>query len=89
MLGGLWTGVGVGFVAGLERYFLGGFSGFACGLASPLTGLAAGLFHRRYSAAPRPWTASAFGVAALALQKGLILLLVSPFEDAMPCNWCA
>ncbi len=83
LLGGLWTGVGVGFVAGLERYFLGGFSGLACGLASLLTGLAAGLFHRWYSAAPRPWTASAFGVAALVLQKGLILVLVGPFEVAV------
>jgi LytS/YehU family sensor histidine kinase len=83
LLGGLWAGVGIGFVAGLERYFLGGFSGLACGLASLLTGLAAGLCHRRYSAAPLPWTASAFGLAALALQKGVILLLVSPFEVAV------
>ncbi len=82
LLGGLWTGVGVGLVAGLERYFLGGFSGLACGLASLLTGLAVGLFQRRYSAAPLPSTASAFGVAALVLQKGVILLLVSPFEVA-------
>ncbi|MGH8613004.1 MAG: LytS/YhcK type 5TM receptor domain-containing protein [Gammaproteobacteria bacterium] len=83
LLGGLRTGIGVGFVAGLERYFLGGFSGLACGLASLLTGLAAGLCHRRYCAAPHPWTASAFGVAALALQKGVILWLVSPFEAAL------
>lgn len=54
LLGGIRTGVGVGLVAGLERYFLGGFSGLACGLASLLTGLAAGLFHRWYSAAPAP-----------------------------------
>jgi LytS/YehU family sensor histidine kinase len=83
LLGGPWTGVGVSFVAGLERYSLGGFSGLACGLASLLTGLAAGLFQRRYSAAPLPSTASAFGVAALVLQKGVILLLVSPFEVAV------
>lgn len=44
LVGGPWVGLGVGFLAGLERWSLGGFVAVASGVATLCLGLGAGLY---------------------------------------------
>jgi two-component system sensor histidine kinase LytS len=41
LLGGYKVGIGAGLIAGIHRFTLGGFTGFACGLAAIVAGLIA------------------------------------------------
>jgi two-component system, LytTR family, sensor histidine kinase LytS len=47
LLGGYIVGLGAGLIAGIHRFTLGGFTGVACGLANIITGVLAGIFHRK------------------------------------------
>lgn len=84
LIGGPWSGLGAGLLAGGERYLLGGFSALACGLCSPLVGLLAGLARRSWpdwAAAPRG--AVVAGIVGAAVQKALILVIVRPWPAAV------
>lgn len=84
MMGGPWVGFGVGLIAGLDRYNLGGFAGLASGVATLILGFFAGLV-RCY----RPlWVKTATGVFMIALtgtllHRLILLLLVKPFDTAL------
>lgn len=45
LVGGPWIGLGVGLIGGVHRFFLGGPTAFACGLATILAGLFGGLIY--------------------------------------------
>lgn len=81
LLGGYKVGLGAGFIAGIHRYTLGGFTGLSCGLATIIAGILAGIFYRKNKIVK---LRSAFLIGALAesLQMVVILLLASPFEKA-------
>lgn len=84
LLGGPAVGAAAGFIGGLHRWLLGGFTGLPCGLATVFGGLLGGLVYRRYSLQGISWR-TALGTALVAeiLQKGLVLLLAKPWSAAV------
>ena len=47
LLGGYKVGIGAGLIAGIHRFTLGGFTAISCGLATIITGIISGMFHRK------------------------------------------
>ncbi|QGP91556.1 Sensor histidine kinase YpdA [Neomoorella glycerini] len=87
MVGGLFGGPLVGFLAGLiaggHRFFMGGFTSLACGISTTVEGLLGGMVARAYRQRPLPWpVAFAAGFTAEALQMLIILALARPFAAA-------
>ncbi|NOS89047.1 MAG: hypothetical protein HOP34_11015 [Methylococcaceae bacterium] len=88
LIGGPWVGLGAGLIAGAERYYLGGFAALASGVATVLLGIFTGAV-RHYKP---EWIASEQGILSVAvigtlIHRLLILVLVSPFEDAWTLSW--
>lgn len=85
LLGGMWTGVGAGLIAGLHRFFLGGFTAFACGLSAVIAGILAGYIHRKVGKEKYLSVKTAFftGAAAETVQMGVILILARPFTQSL------
>ncbi|MCH6268654.1 LytS/YhcK type 5TM receptor domain-containing protein, partial [Neobacillus citreus] len=81
LLGGYRVGIGAGLIAGLHRFTLGGFTAISCGLATILTGILAGFFHKKDKHVKLK---SSFLLGALAesIQMLVILLISRPFEKA-------
>lgn len=84
LLGGWTVGLGAGLIAGLHRFFLGGFTGFACGLATIFAGLIAGYFYKKNKnhRIISLQTALIVGMIAEAVQMIIILLVARPYEQA-------
>ncbi|EGO63391.1 histidine kinase internal region [Acetonema longum DSM 6540] len=81
ILGGPSVGLSVGVISGLHRYGIGGFTAEACGIASVLGGLLAGLVRERVGLANMTWkTAGTTAILAELMQKGMVFLLARPFE---------
>jgi LytS/YehU family sensor histidine kinase len=84
LTGGPWVGLGAGFLAGFERYLLGGLAGNASAFATVMQGLWAGLVFQY-----RPHWATSItgaGITALigtAMQKLILLAWVEPQADAL------
>lgn len=84
LLGGPVVGLGAGLVAGVHRYFLGGFTAFSCGLSTVVEGLLAGFVGQKFGRVHVPGpVAFAAGALAEALQMVIILLLARPFPRAV------
>lgn len=85
LLGGPWVGLGAGVIAGLHRISLGGFTGLACGIATIVEGLIAGLIHLKLGNRRiiTPGKALLAGILAEALQMLIILLIARPWENAL------
>ncbi|SFS61776.1 LytS/YhcK type 5TM receptor domain-containing protein [Paenibacillus sp. 453mf] len=82
LFGGWKIGLGAGLIAGLHRFTLGGFTSLACGLASILAGILAGVF-RKKGGQIRFSKALFLGALAESLQMLIILLLARPYEQAL------
>lgn len=82
LLGGPWVGLGAGLLAGLHRYFLGGFTALACGLATVLEGLIAGLIGYHFRGRLSLKLVFVTGALIEFIQMLVILLLARPFEQA-------
>lgn len=84
LLGGPFVGLGIGMIAGLHRYMLGGFTAGACAISSILAGVTAGYIGRRYqkNGMVTPRFAVAVGVLMEISQMAIILLVTKPFERA-------
>lgn len=84
LLGGPFVGLGVGMIAGLHRYTLGGFTAGSCAISSILAGVAAGYIGRWYRKrrAITPAFAVLVGVTMEIIQMAIILLVTKPFEIA-------
>lgn len=84
LLGGPWIGLGAGLIAGTHRYFVGGFTAFACGLSTTVEGLFGGIIHRTFQ---KEQFDSKFGFMAglvgEAIQMLIILLVAKPFSEAL------
>lgn len=82
--GGLWVGLGAGLIAGIERYFLGGFAAGGTALATIMLGLYSGaIFHYRpqwTKTAPQLLTVVLMGTVFMHL---ILLLTVKPIADAL------
>lgn len=85
LLGGPVMGVGAGLIAGVHRFFLGGFTALACGLSTVVEGLVAGWIGRKYGKDGFVSLRLAFitGIIAESLQMIIILLVATPFSKAL------
>jgi len=88
LLGGPWVGLGAGAIAGLHRYLLGGFTCLACGSATAVEGLLAGLVRaaidrRRGSWRLRPWMGWLVGLVGESLHMGMVVLFSRPLLEAV------
>ncbi len=84
LLGGPLMGAGAGLISGLHRWFLGGFTGFACGLSTFTEGLVAGLVYKLCRSRKIGWEIAFFtGVLAESMQMLIILLVAKPFPAAL------
>ncbi|MFZ5817661.1 MAG: LytS/YhcK type 5TM receptor domain-containing protein [Bacillota bacterium] len=86
LMGGPWTGLTAGLLAGGHRMMIGGFTGLACGIATSSQGLLSGLLQRylaRTRSGPSPGVALLVGVLMELLQMGIILLVARPFEASV------
>jgi two-component system, LytTR family, sensor histidine kinase LytS len=81
LLGGYKVGIGAGLLAGIHRFTLGGFTAISCGLATIITGIISGMFHKKNKHVKMR---SAFFIGALAesIQMLIILLISRPLEKA-------
>ncbi|MBM7693487.1 two-component system sensor histidine kinase LytS [Peribacillus deserti] len=84
LLGGPLVGLGIGLIAGVHRFFLGGFTAAACAISAILAGGAAGWFGmiRRKKTPITPTFAVGIGMLMEVTQMGIILLVTRPFELA-------
>ncbi|TMV47440.1 sensor histidine kinase [Paenibacillus mesophilus] len=84
LLGGPLVGTGVGLIAGIHRFTLGGFTAISCGLSSILAGIVTGYIGKRIRIWEKRalWQAVAIGIFMEAAQMGIILLAARPFEAA-------
>ncbi|WP_026695138.1 sensor histidine kinase [Peribacillus kribbensis] len=84
LLGGPVVGLGIGVIAGVHRFLLGGFTAFACAASAILAGFAAGylglLWKRR--APLTPLFAVSVGVVMEIMQMLIILLVTKPLHLA-------
>lgn len=81
--GGPLLGLLAGMIAGGHRYFLGGFSAFACAVSSILEGVLAGLIYMVSPRKPLPWWVGfVAGFVGELMQMGIILLLAKPYDLA-------
>lgn len=84
LMGGPLMGGAVGVIAGVHRYFLGGFTALACATSSIVEGLMAGIFCKLYPRTPMPWPmALVIGFLGEVLQMFIILAMASPFDMAL------
>lgn len=87
-IGGPLLGTAVGLISGIHRYSLGGFTAFACGVATVIEGLSGGLigikFKRNFLNLKGAVIA---GVVGELLQVGSVLALAKPFESALAVEY--
>ncbi len=84
IIGGPWVGLSVGFVGGVHRYSLGGFTAASCAAATLLVGIMAGLLRQKVGFHRLDWRmASGIALTAELIQKGLTLAFAKPFEAAL------
>jgi two-component system, LytTR family, sensor histidine kinase LytS len=87
LFGGVRAGLGVGLIAGIHRYSLGGFVAVPCMVAPILQGIFAGLMKtslkKRYRHISSVQMAFLVGFAAESLQMILILLIAHPIDKAL------
>lgn len=82
LIGGPWVGLGAGAMAGLHRWSLGGFTGFACGLSTTLEGLLGGLVARKVQKVD--WEIGlATGLLGELLQMAILLIFARPFAASL------
>lgn len=82
LLGGYKVGIGAGLIAGIHRFTLGGFTAFACGFATIISGVLAGMFYRKNKHVKLK-TAFFLGAVTEAIQMMIIVLVSRPFERAV------
>ncbi|GAB6183876.1 sensor histidine kinase [Thermodesulfovibrio hydrogeniphilus] len=84
LLGGPVVGAGAGLIAGVHRYFIGGFTAFSCGLAAVVEGFLGGLVYKYWRHGLIPWyVAWAAGFVGEILQMIIILVFSKPFSEAL------
>lgn len=84
LFGGYKVGAAAGVIAGGHRMLLGGFTGFACGIATIAAGILAAWFRSKNpEITTKPLLVFAIGAAAEMMQMGLIVLLARPLTESL------
>ena len=86
LMGGPFVGIGAGMITGAHLMYMGGLTGLAGGIASPLTGVLAGGIARFFSQERiiAPVKALFIGMFAPILLMQIILVCASPPEKVIP-----
>ncbi|RXM58510.1 histidine kinase [Clostridium tetani] len=83
-LGGPLVGICVGLIAGLQRYYVGGFTALACAVATIMGGICSGLARKHSkSKTLNPKLAFITTIIAEILEMIIILILSKPFNHAL------
>lgn len=86
ILGGFWVGLGAGLIAGTHRWLIdiGGFTAFACGVATVLEGIIGGWASKYIKGSSRMWS-KALCVTAFSqtVQMITILIIAKPFDQVL------
>lgn len=83
LIGGPIVGIGTGLISSIHRYFLGGFTAFACSFSTIIAGIVAGFLgaHRKKKGKNISVSfAVAIGMFMESLEMVIILLLAKPFD---------
>lgn len=84
LLGGPVVGFLAGFIGGVHRYMIGGFTGFACGLSTTVEGLIGGIVYLRMRDAEiNGRTGLLWGFIGEMVQMLIILTFAKPFSEAL------
>lgn len=86
LIGGPVIGTGAGIISAVHRYFLGGFTAFACSVSTVIAGMLSGFLGKKKKEKGEKITvkfAVVNGVAMEALQMLIILLTAKPFDRAL------
>jgi two-component system, LytTR family, sensor histidine kinase LytS len=84
LLGGPVVGITVGLLAGIHRYYIGGYTALACAIATILEGVVAGYVYMKGAPKTGTWKTSLItGLVAETLQMLVILAVAHPFSDAL------
>ncbi|MFS0784434.1 LytS/YhcK type 5TM receptor domain-containing protein [Bacillus sp. 1P06AnD] len=85
LLGGPIVGAGVGMIAGLHRFGLGGFTAIACGTSTIIAGVITGWLGKKWGIQKSLSYPRAVGIGFVmeAFQMGFILLVARPFSAAL------
>ena len=84
LLGGPVIGIGAGLIGGIHRYFLGGFVGLPCAIATVIAGLMGGVIYKlRKGAFPAIWQTALFATLMELLHMGIVLLIARPYTEAL------
>lgn len=84
LIGGPWLGAAVGLIAGAHRWYLGGITGFACGLATIFEGLSGGLINVKLKNNYLSVRAALLaGVLGELVQILFVLTFTKPFSKAL------
>ncbi|MGC9045287.1 MAG: LytS/YhcK type 5TM receptor domain-containing protein [Thermodesulfovibrio sp.] len=96
LLGGPLVGAGAGVIAGVHRYFVGGFTAFSCGLSAVVEGFLGGVVYKYWRKGLIPWhVAWLAGFAgeiiqmliiksAHAIKTGEIQMLLLKWQEDLP-----
>lgn len=83
LLGGPIVGLLAGAIGGMHRYFIGGFTGLACGLSTTFEGLLGGIAHARLRGSGIDGKIGmTLGVAGELAQMMIILAVARPLQEA-------
>lgn len=83
IMGGPVVGLSVGLISGLHRWLVGGFTAEACGIATVIGGLIAGMIRQKQGLNNLSWRkAAVLALVAEIMQKGMVLLFAKPFATA-------
>jgi two-component system, LytTR family, sensor histidine kinase LytS len=84
LVGGPYVGLGAGLIAGVHRFFFGGFTAYASATSAVVEGVVAGLCYTWFRTLPIRWLyALALGFLLESLHMGILLLMARPFEQAI------
>ncbi|MEC3605618.1 sensor histidine kinase [Bacillus glycinifermentans] len=86
LIGGPFVGTGVGILAGIHRFSLGGSTALSCAVSSLLAGVISGYigrFFRKRHQMVTPRVAALAGISMEALQMVMIIMLAAPRSDAV------
>lgn len=86
LIGGPVVGIGSGLIAGIHRYFLGGFTAFACSISTIIAGIVAGYLGRKRGESGKKITvgfAVVTGMVMETFQMIIILFIAEPFHLAL------
>ncbi|MFU0783162.1 MAG: Signal transduction histidine kinase, LytS [Thermoanaerobacterium thermosaccharolyticum] len=83
LLGGPFIGFLVGFIAGLHRFLIGGFTALSCGISTTIEGLIGGIIKKYYKNTVDWKIAFLAGIIGETLQMILILTISRPFSSAL------